>query len=240
MTGAEAVPAVVTLHLWGVPLSQVPSAFVAMGRDRGPVHRLPGLTFAKLLVTGNGRTFTPRDANARRWGLLSCWSDSASAEQFEQSPVARRWANRSRDGEQLRICMEPLASKGTWAGRQPFGSPAPCPYEGPLAALTRARIKPSLTRAFWAAVPPVSSRLHGFPGLVATLGIGEAPVGLQGTFSLWESAKALNDFAYRSPEHQAVVSATHERGWYAEELFARLAVRSAVGRLGGVEIDIVT
>ena len=86
MTGAEAVPAVVTLHLWGVPLSQVPSAFVAMGRDRGPVHRLPGLTFAKLLGTGNGRTFTPRDANARRWGLLSCWSDSASAEQFEQSP----------------------------------------------------------------------------------------------------------------------------------------------------------
>ena len=136
--------------------------------------------------------------------------------------------------------MEPLTSKGTWAGRRPFGADPPRQYDGPVAALTRARIKPSLTRAFWSAVPPVSSRLHDSAGLLASLGIGEAPVGLQGTFSLWESAAALRDFAHRSPEHQAVIAATRQRGWYAEELFARFAVRSAVGRLGGVPIHIVT
>ena len=134
MTPADRTPALVTLHVWGVPVSQVPSAFMAMGRDRGPVRRLPGLTFAKLLGTGDGRTFTPRDADARHWGLLACWSEVAAAEAFEQSAVARRWTTRSRAGEQLRITMEPLTSKGTWAGRRPFGADPPRRYDGPVAA----------------------------------------------------------------------------------------------------------
>ena len=44
-------------------------------------------------------------------------------------------------------------------------------------------------RAFWRAVPPVSLDLAGRPGLRLAVGIGEAPVGLQGTFSLWETGR---------------------------------------------------
>ena len=240
MKPADPTPAIVTLHVWGVPAVQVPTAFLAMARDRGPVRHVPGLTFAKLLGTGTGRTFTPRDADPRHWGLLACWSDSASADAFEESSVARRWAARSRHGERLRIVMAPWASRGTWAGRQPFGAPLSQPYEGPVAAITRARIKPSRTRAFWSAVPPVSTRLHESSGLITSLGIGEAPVGLQGTFSLWESAAAVRAFAHRSPEHLAVIAQTRRTGWYAEELFARFVVHSATGTLRGVEIEIVT
>ena len=88
---------------------------------------------------------------------------------------------------------------------------------------------------FWAAVPPVSADLHESPGLRLALGIGEAPVGLQGTFSVWDSSAALNDFAYARSPHQEVVERTAREGWYAEELFARFAVLSARGTVGGRE-----
>ena len=106
------------------------------------------------------------------------------------------------------------------------------------AALTRARIKPQLWRTFWNSVPPVSARLNTSPGLLLRVGIGEAPVGLQGTFSVWESAAALRDFAHRAPEHQQVIARTHELGWYAEELFARFAVVRAEGRHAGAELSV--
>ena len=41
-------------------------------------------------------------------------------------------------------------------------------------------------RTFWASVPPVADALDDSPGLMLRVGIGEAPVGLQGTFSVWD------------------------------------------------------
>ena len=71
------------------------------------------------------------------------------------------------------------------------------------------------------------------PGMRLAVGIGEAPVGLQGTFSLWESASALTDFAHRGPAHREAIRRTAEIGWYAEELFARFAVVSIEGTYDG-------
>ena len=88
---------------------------------------------------------------------------------------------------------------------------------------------------FWAAVPPVSADLRAAPGLRLALGIGEAPLGLQGTFSVWDSTSALNAFAYRRAPHAEVIDRTRREGWYAEELFARFALRSAVGTVDGVD-----
>ena len=79
----------------------------------------------------------------------------------------------------------------------------------------------------------VPADLHQAPGLRLALGIGEAPLGLQGTFSVWDSSAALNAFAYDRAPHAAVVTRTAQEGWYAEELFARLALLSAEGTLGG-------
>jgi hypothetical protein len=42
--------------------------------------------------------------------------------------------------------------------------------------------------------------------------------------SVWRSAADVGRFAYRRPEHAAVVARTAELGWYAEELFARFRV----------------
>jgi hypothetical protein len=235
------VPELVTLHVWGVPPARMPQALTAMARDRRPVAQAPGHTFHKLLGTGDGRTFTIKDTDPGHWALLVCWSDARAAEIFESSAVVRRWDRWAAGGERLRLAMTPLASKGRWDGRQPFGDPAATgEHTGAVAALTRARLRTRLTPAFWRAVPQVSARLHDSPGLLTSLGIGEAPLGRQGTFSLWESPAALADFAYGSPEHRRVVAQTRQVGWYSEELFARFAVVEALGCLGGKGIEIVT
>ena len=80
-------------------------------------------------------------------------------------------------------------------------------------------------------MPPVTVSLKSAPGLVAAIGIGEAPIGLQGTFSLWESAAAVREFAYKGAAHQKAIAQTSEFDWYAEELFARFAVREIRGKI---------
>ena len=230
--GREPVPALVTVHLWTVPRRAVPKALLRMGLDRNAVRRTPGVRFAKMLGTGDGRTFTARDADPLRWGLLATWTDGESARTFEQaSPVARAW--RALAEETFRIDLRPTAARGQWSGREPFGDPTPVREDGPVAAITRARLTPRKAARFWSAVPPVSEDLHRSPGLRAALGIGEAPLGLQGTFSLWDSGAALRDFAHRGAPHVDVVRRTEQERWYAEELFARFAVLGSEGTLDG-------
>jgi hypothetical protein len=203
-----------------------------MAGDRGLLGRTAGLRFAKLLGTGDGRTFTVRDADRNRWGLLATWDDAADATAFEAGRVARGWGRIA--DERLRVDLRPLTSRGRWSGREPFGTPEPDPaYDGPVAALTRARIRAGRMGTFWRAVPPVSADLHAAAGLRLALGVGEAPIGLQGTFSLWDSPAAVTGFAYRRPAHVEAVRRTAEVGWYSEELFARFAVLAVEGTVGG-------
>lgn len=235
---AEPVPAVVSLYLYGVEGLGVARALGRMAVDRGLVRRIPGATFVKLLGTGSGRTFTPRDADPHHWGVLACWSDSDGPARYEDSRSHRDWSHLAH--EQARILLRPLSSRGTWAHRTPFGDPLPQRWDGRVAAITRARIKPSRWRTFWSAVPPVSHDLRAVDGLDLAIGIGEAPVGLQGTFSLWASNAALTEFAHRRSPHLEVMRRTHDVGWYAEELFARFAVVGARGRYDGRAVDVTT
>ena len=228
------VPALVTLHLWGVPARAIPAAFARMGTDRGPVRRTPGLRFAKLLGTGDGRTFTVRDADPRHWGLLATWDSAEAAAAFEDSRTVRGWGRLATD--RLRLDLRPLTSRGSWAGRHPFGDPTPQRGDGsggPVAAITRARIRTAKALTFWRSVPPVSADLHRSPGLRLAVGIGEAPIGLQGTFSLWESGAALTAFAHRGAPHMEAIRQTGLQNWYAEELFARFAVVDLEGTFAG-------
>lgn len=255
-TAGTALPApVVRVDLWGVPSRAIPASLLSMATDRA-IRRRPGVRFAKLLGTGDGRTFTARDADLHHWALLTCIDDEAAARALDTDPVLLRWAGRSQ--EHLRLLLRPLASRGTWSGRRPFGNPvggdsvagdpaaggpAAPRWDGPVVAVTRARLRVGRMRRFWAAVPPVSASLHAAAGSgvgggagagagagpVLAVGIGEAPIGLQGTLSVWSDSRALTSWAYRSPEHLAAVRATPVEGWYAEELFARFGLLDARG-----------
>ncbi|RKS74095.1 hypothetical protein CLV35_2595 [Motilibacter peucedani] len=222
----------VTLHVWGVRPAAVGGALAAMALDRRRLHRVPGLRFAKLLGTGSGRTFGLRDADLTHWALLAAWDGPDAARAFERGSLHAGWARRST--EVLHLDLRPLASRGRWAGLEPFGDPEPVRgHQGPVAALTRARLRPRTLARFWRSVPPVSADLHRSPGLRLALGIGEAPVGLQGTFSVWDSAADLTAFAHRGAAHQQAVRRTAELQWYSEELFARFEVLDAGGTHAG-------
>src|SRR4051812_35095979 len=129
-----------------------------MAADRRPLRRTPGLRFAKLLGTGSGRTFTVRDADPRRWALLAVWEDDAAADAFERSAVLRRWRRPAE--EEFSARLRPLAPPGRGSRREPFGSPTQQRWDGPVAAITRARLVPRRAVRFWRAVPPVSADLH--------------------------------------------------------------------------------
>ena len=86
--------------------------------------------------------------------------------------------------------------------------------KGNVLVLTRARLRASRTPVFWRAIGPVAKALPGQDGLLAAFGFGEAPLGFQGTVSIWRSAADVTRFAYRQPEHAAVVASTPRRRGY--------------------------
>jgi len=249
----------VTLHVWRVPGRRLPPVLWRMARDPGRLRALPGVTFGKLLGTGRDRRFGPTQADLGRWAAVLSWDDEQSAAGFEDSAVARDW--RSLSTGYCRIDLSPRTSRGTWAGQAPFDFTGPKTddpathspetdgpeTDGPQTAgaqiggagiggavlvLTRARLRPTRAAEFWRAIAPVAATAATAPGLLATFGIGEAPVGWQGTVSVWRSARDLVEFAYHRSEHRRVIAATPVRRWYAEELFARFSVLSVAGDRG--------
>ena len=229
------VPTIVaTMHLRRVASHDIARAVASMAFDRVPLSRTNGLRFWKLLGTGSGQTFTPHDADPTTWGLFAVWDSVDAAKRFSAaSPVTQRWTTHA--AEQWEALLVPLVWKGRWSRRDPFDGAVPgVPVPGrAVAAVTRARVKPSQWRAFAAATPPVAAAVNGSPGLRYTVGIGEAPIGLQGTFSLWDSNDALRNFAYTNAEHRAVMTRTHTDRWYAEEMFARFTVLESSGTIAG-------
>ena len=223
----------VTVFIWRVKTRSIPFAILRMALDRFYLRKISGLTFYKLLGTGKGETFTPRDADLWQWALLVVGSDGAISN-IKNSSLISRWNMRGR--ESAVFDLRPLSSHGRWAGQEPFAIGESAKPTGPVAAITRARIKTFKNLRFWRAVPPVIAELKNAPGLIAAIGIGEAPIGLQGTFSLWSDAQSLRNFAYKTNAHQSAITATKEIGWYSEELFARFAVERASGSVNGIAV----
>ncbi|MET0423682.1 MAG: monooxygenase [Actinoplanes sp.] len=199
----------VTLHVWRVPRRSIGAAMLRMAFTP---RKLP---FAKFLGTAYG--FRPLDADLSRYAAVTVSDEPVTFPGWDRLAVAR-----------ARVDLEPLHSRGTWSGHTPF-VPSGAKPDGMILALTRARLRPSKALTFWRAIPPVIGELDGAPGLLAQFGIGEAPIGWQGTVSVWRDAADLVRFAYRQPEHRAVIARTPTDRWYAEELFARFAVRGITG-----------
>ena len=215
------------IYFWSIPKRNLLWAVLRMWLNRRPLKNNPNIKFWKLLGTGKGLTFTPRDADPTRWGLLVVL-DEKSLSDFENSSVINSWNKRATS--KFSATLRCISVHGTWSRKKPFAHEVdPREWQGRVAAITRARIKFRKNFIFWRAVPPVTNSLLSTPGLIRAIGIGEAPIGLQGTFSLWTDPLAISSFAYRGEAHKEAISATARERWYAEELFGRFAVIESNG-----------
>ena len=225
----KSVEKVTVAYFFTIASKSIPFAFLSMALDRVRSRKFTGISFSKLLGTGSGKTFTPTDADLSRWGMIVV-IERDRLEEFDCSSIVFNW--RKRATSEFRVVLSPISSHGLWAKVNPFDFTKPISSpDVQIVAITRARIKWQKNFTFWGAVPPVVTDLHNSPGLIAAIGIGEAPIGLQGTFSLWASAGALRDFAYKGQAHQVAIAQTEKIGWYSEELFARFEVLDIRGEI---------
>ena len=218
---------ITVVYFWRISKVALPIAILNMASNKLMLKKIPGTTFIKLLGTGKGETFTPKDADQFRWGILVTINED-KLDKLEKSLVLKLW--RKISSNEYRAILKPISSHGYWSGKQPF-EVEKFEWSGKIAAITRARIVWQKNFQFWRAVPPVTLSLHQSQGLLAAIGIGEAPIGLQGTFSIWESGAALREFAYKGNAHVEAIKATESNKWYSEELFARFAVIAEQGVL---------
>jgi len=214
---------ITVIYLWRIRARHILRALWHMASDRRILQANKRVGFFKLLGTGTGETFTPRDADPTLWGLLVI-IDEGSLRSFDGDPVVTAWRKFAKS--EVKYIASPISSHGQWSGVNPFevNGELGATWSGKVLAVTRARIQWHKNLRFWDAVPPVISSLRGCAGLERAIGIGEAPIGVQGTLSIWSNNQALQSFAYKGAAHSAVIRQTQSEGWYTEELFTRFAL----------------
>jgi len=196
-------------------------AFSMMGFSRMLLPRVPDVGFWKLCGSGTGEGFTPIP-NTAVYAILCTWPDAATAKaRVEGQPFFSRY--RRNAVESWTVYMTPTQARGNWSGKQPF-EVSQEPAKGPLAALTRATVKPKNILKFWRRVPDISKVIGLDENVAFKIGIGEVPWMQQVTFSIWPSARAMAAFARHDGPHARAIRAVREGAWFNEELYARFAV----------------
>lgn len=184
-----------------------------------PLRQIPGLRLAKALGSGHEGGFGLRPSVSRQ-GLFALFGNEACADHFiHQSATVAEYHERSLDF--MLVKLRATSSRGAWSGRT-LTPTAGVPRTGPVAALTRASIRPGRAFHFWRHSPLSERALSHAAGCQLAVGLGEAPVLRQATFSIWDSQAAMDAYA-RSGAHLDAIRAAQSGGWFSESMFVRFA-----------------
>ena len=153
-------------------------------------------------------------------GMFCVFDSVDEANQFvEQAPLIA--AYRQRCDELFMATLRPASVRGSWDGVSLTASEALDP-EAMVATLTRASIRPAAATAFWRYAPDAQKDLMTAPGCDLAIGLGEAPVFRQATFSLWENTAAMDAYA-RTGAHMKAIRAAWNHAFFSESMFVRFA-----------------
>jgi len=203
-----------------------------------PYKDVPGLTMIKVMGSGHGGGFSLRPS-ATHQGLVCTFSHLDWALKFLDSPAVQAYRSRAREcwsgvmavqsarghwDKQAWHASTPqsLAQLGGVAGQ---GNPAP---SGPFAVLTRASIVPTKAMAFWRYAPAAQADLDQSHGCLLAMGLGEAPLVRQCTFSLWQDTASMIQYAQKGA-HQVASAAAYKHQFFSESLFVRMQVLQMSG-----------
>ena len=203
-------------------------AFVMMQFGHKRLNKTKGQQFYKLMGSGKGLGFSPWP-DWSVYVLLQVWEDESKARAFfKESKFFQQYTQKAKT--HTTIYAVNLTSHGTWDGSNPFiAKNSEDSQNARRLVLTRATIRKTKLRKFWAYVPTSQKPIAHAKGLIYTKGVGEWPLTQMATLSLWENEQAIRAFAYKSTEHQKAIEMTRKLNWYKEELFARFVPYKTVG-----------
>ncbi|MFP7672398.1 spheroidene monooxygenase [Marivita sp. S0852] len=218
-----------SFYRFATPLTRL-WALSMMGAARLSLPRIDGLEFWKLCGSGTGEGFTPMP-NTAVYAILTVWSDESRArDAIASEPLFQKY--RKHASENWTLFLTPYSARGVWSGQTPFIEETP-PSDGPIAALTRATVRPSVAAQFWKRVPDISGVIGQDPNVMFKIGIGELPLLQQITFSIWPDSKSMAEFARVDGPHAHAIRAVRDGQWFREELYARFRIAGETGSWEG-------
>ncbi|MEN9329380.1 MAG: hypothetical protein RLZZ484_568 [Pseudomonadota bacterium] len=192
----------------------------------------PGLLFSKVMGSGQDGGFSLRPSSSHQ-GLLCMFSNQSDAESFMSGPHVKACQERAK--EHWLGMLRVTSSRGAWDQQAWDITPnaeAQAASAAPFAVLTRASIRPAKAMAFWRHAPASQASLEQAPGCMLAMGLGEAPLIRQCTFSLWQDTQAMLDYAHQGA-HQSAIQAAYKQDFFSESLFVRMQVLRMQGQWKG-------
>ena len=181
----------------------------------------PGLGFAKVMGSGQGGGFSLRPS-ATHQGVIASFDNWVHASEFMRGS----WVSsvRARARQSWTGIMSVESARGKWDQQewQPTSKAAldgaPQDPSKALAVLTRASIRPAKAMAFWRHAPAAQQDLDQADGCELAMGLGEAPLLRQCTFSVWRDGQAMRSYAHQDSHLQAI-QAAYKHQFFSESLF---------------------
>jgi hypothetical protein len=212
-------------RLWGY------SRFVF---SRFSLFRVAGVRFFKMLGSGDQGGFGLKPSSTKQ-GLFVCFDNRTAADNFlNHSRLVNRYKTSAK--EFLSVKLLPYSVKGTW-GKNLLSVVADAPEHQPMAAITRASIRPAKAREFWKMQPATEISLKQSTGCLLATGVGEAPYLRQATFSVWQSVAAMDAYA-RSGAHLDAIKASRKGDFFSESMFVRFAIEDLQGTYNGQQFNL--
>lgn len=216
--------------------------WLRLAQGAGIFRDVPGLLFVKVMGSGHGGGFGLRPSSSHQ-GLICLFATQAQAEVFMQGSEVKAYVERTR--EHWLGMMAVTSIRGQWDqqswGVTPDGgvnaAANATAAKAPVAVLTRGSIRPGKAVSFWRYAPPAQADLGHAEGCQLAMGLGEAPLVRQCTFSVWDSTESMVGYAHRGA-HKLAIAAAAKHEYFSESMFARMRVLAMSGNWCGRQFDL--
>lgn len=219
----------VTVTFIRFPRKKVLYALAQMQLAHKALSKIEGAKMYKLMGSGAGNGFSIWP-DWQVFSLLIHWDDEQKSKNFFQNNQYFQ-SYTGKANKHFTIYLTPTRTKGTWDGLNPFEQELKAHDNGRIAVLTRATIKKRFIPYFWSKVPKASRLVPEMKGHIFSKGVGELPLFLQATISVWESKEDMYNYAYKHDDHIQMIRKTKELGWYSEEMFTEFNVLKIDGEV---------
>jgi spheroidene monooxygenase len=191
-----------------------------------PFEHILGLQFCKVLGSGLNGGFSTTPSLSKQ-GFFCVFDTADDAARFqESSPILKAYQHHSH--EFFIATLKAYSSRGSWSGFSMSCLDPNPPSSGPIASLTRASIRPSKAVQFWKKAKSAEDAIAHAAGKILTAGVGEAPYFRQATFTIWDNAHCLEQYAQQGA-HLAAIRAAYGQTYFSESMFTRFRVINAQG-----------